>query len=523
MKLLICAVHAFLLTGNVMAAQLYEGFSSRSKLDSGTAIWNQHLGKVHPSLRVMNYKAGFVTPVDLDVGDGSDGAFTRDRYAEFSQGGNITNNIIRLDTAAHSSLQVTSFELEVGWKIVPVGTNPLIIRSLGDVTIAGEIHCQGQDGLPATVGGPGSGGAGRCGGQAGGDGGAIGQSGQHGTDASGAVTGGRAGNFTGGAGVGGGGGGGWNPSGGVADNGENATAGGGFAGSSSSDPEFTVIAGGAGGGGGSGTPAKNGGGGGGGGGVVIIHAVGSVTLESTGFILANGGNGGDADESPGGGGGGGSVQVFSGGTIYLHNQDISGTSQALPGFGGLTTGPGQIAMGAMGRSWFTSIARVTTGVSSFQPSAEAPIINGNHVQYSTVAQDVTSLAYDLSSTFRSLQSLDISPQSPDFLLEFSGSNDNFNLDDTGWTTTLSTIQQKRFIKFRVTITTPPGSATSPTLVDTISIGADIGEANEFDFRTAGCGRVSSSTTPPWGVSALFATVLIFLLALKVQAQKRRPS
>src|SRR5665213_209398 len=119
---------AFSFSAASQATVISETFDSRADLASGTAVWNQALGMVHPTLQVMNYKASF-TPKVISVGDGSDGPFDNTTYASFSAGGDVSGNIIRIDTTIHPVLQVTHFILDAGWAIEPVGNQPLIIES----------------------------------------------------------------------------------------------------------------------------------------------------------------------------------------------------------------------------------------------------------------------------------------------------------------------------------------------------------------------------------------------------------
>lgn len=484
-----------------VAESVTEEFTSRTHLASATAVWNQALGTVHPTLRVTNYTAASPPPVDMSVGDGSDGAFVESRYSEFSMNGDVSGNVIRLDLSTHSELKVTEFYLAEGWVLEPVGSQPLIIRSLSTVKILGEIWCHGHDGSASSGASGGAGGAGRCGGAAGGAGGDTGADGANGGDSTSPVTGGKGGNFTGGASVGGGGGGSWNVT-SLPGNGQNfsGTPGDpGEKGTSSSDPEFDTVAGGAGGGGGGAGTAGAGGGGGGGGGAVIIHAVGDFELGSStnsniGYIYASGGNGADSagNGGPGAGGGGGSVQVFSGGTIRIYNTNSGlAASQAV---GGRNPAPTVGASGGIGRSWFSSIAY--SGAGFYDPAEESPVVPGNNVKYNTSSQQVVSTSYDLHSTLAEVLSVSTSPTSSDFLLEWAGSTDNFSSDDTGFTTSVAALNGKRYVKFRFTITTT--AATSPTTLDAVTIRYAPGTRDEFAFKAAaGCGRVDQGN--PWNL------------------------
>lgn len=495
-----------------------ETFSSRANYVPGTAIWNQALGVIHPTLQVMNFRAGF-TPRPVEVGDGSDGSFDISTYARFSVGGDLSGNIIRLDLATYPELNVTNFHLAAGWTIEPVGDQPLIIYSLSDVIIDGDIHCEGGNGTNAIGTAPGSGGTGRCGGKNGGAGGAQFGSGTNGDSASvGVVTGGGGGvDSNAAATVGGGGGGGWNST-SATGNGVNSSApNGGLGGTTISDPEIITRLGGSGGGGGGGNDNVAGAGGGAGGGVVIIHAVRDFDI--TGFIYANGGNGGSSNVvgGPGGGGAGGTVEVFVGRTINIFNGGAA--SQADSGTGGTNSLAVAGASGASGRSWFSSVNyNSTTGF--YTPAEQLPVVPGN-VEFNSATQTVTTAAIDLLQSRAEVTALSVSPASTDFLFEVSGSNDGFVTDDTGWTTNLSSLSQKRYLKFRIAVTT--SDVDDPTMLDSVNLTYTSHAREEFKLEAAGCGRVEdhdSGNGPSRTFPLLFLFVMLLLLKLKSELQKR---
>ena len=77
------ALTLLLLGSTSQASVISENFNTRTNYSSGTAVWNQALGKVHPSLHVTNYNGG-PTLYPYTVGDGSMGAFEPSTYANFS-------------------------------------------------------------------------------------------------------------------------------------------------------------------------------------------------------------------------------------------------------------------------------------------------------------------------------------------------------------------------------------------------------------------------------------------------------
>ncbi len=498
------------------AAVVSEDFSTRARyLAGGTAVWNQALGTVHPTLEATGFSGVAVEP--LIVGDGSDGAFTPGRYEHFDRDGVITGGVIEIDTDVFDELQVTTFLLEDGYRIETVGGDPLIIRSLSDVIIRGEIWCHGHSAVGATPG------EGRCGGKRGGAGVAAGLQGNDGEDSTAPVTGGYGGAAGAGA-RGGGGGGSWNTTspaangpgfvntGAVDDPGEG--------GASSSDPRFTVHAGGAGGGAGGGGTTGMTGAGGGGGGVVIIHAVrnfelGSSSDSTIGFIFANGGDGGDptGDGGTGAGGGGGGVQVLVGGQITIYSNTAVAGAQAV---GGRNQAPLVGAAGGPGRNWFSAVAAGFNGPGFYDPSEELPFAAGDVVYVST-AQSVTSTALDLSSTQAEVVSVLPSPANANFSLSFAGSSDGFVTDNTGWTTDVTLLRGKRYVRFKADTTAFVGA---PVQLDAVNVTYVPGTIDQFDFKAAGCGRVSDGGDADfrnkWPVLFLIVPLLL-LVGIRITA------
>jgi hypothetical protein len=516
-----------LLTRFAQAAQIIENFIDRSHLNVGTAVWNQELGRIHPTLQVANY-SGPASPIDFDVGDGSDGPFDPSTYASFSHLGDVSGNIIRLDTGVHPILNVTHFSLAAGWTLQPFGTGQLVIQSLSYVDIQGIIDCTGVSGTAAAGDTHGDGGAGRCGGAnggAGGDGGVGGFSGTTGSSSiDPAVLGGQGGNFVNNNGVGGGGGGGWNNTTIAAQDGPNASASGGLHGSSDSDSTFSLPFGAAGGGGGGGTLNGAGGGGGGGGGVVLIRAVGAVNIGSapssaTGFVLVNGGNGGNGavDAGPGGGGGGGSVLIYSGSTINLYNTNVSGASEAVRGAGGSNGSAAVGAAGAGGRSWLSAVTYNYVG--NYSPHELAPMTAGN-VEYDSLTQFIETTAIDLGVSNATISDFFLTPTSGDFTIQLAGSNDNFTVDDTGFTSDPTIVSNHRYIRMELTITT--SNVNNPTMIASAVVdinGLPVNRLQAFQFQSAGCGRVEKVGTPTTNILLMLLTPLMLAL-LKLKSQRK---
>lgn len=507
------------------AAQLSETFSTRDNYASGTAIWNQALGKIHPSLQVVDYKTGYTTPLAVDVGDGSHGSFDVSTYAKFSVGGDISGNKIRFDNSTYSILKVTSFHLANGWVLEPVAAKPLIIYSLSDIRIEGEIWCHGDVGGTPLGTIPGAGGSGRCGGARGGDGGnggaATAAAGSNGQSPDPSIGFGQRG--TGTSGMSGGGGG----SSAIVTFAPTAGSNGGGAGTNSADPEFTNTFGSAGGGGGAGNTAGAAGagaGGGGGGGTVILHAVGDINIgespsSATGLIKTYGGDGGSTtgNGGAGGGGGGGGVLAFSGGTINIYNNVAANASDASRGQGGTSALPSTGGLGGDGRSWLMSVNYNIVG--NYTPGEQAPLdtINGK-VEFSAASQNVISRVFHIESNFATFNSVTSSPTSADYVVAVAGSNDNFVSDDTGFTSDLSQLTNKNYFKFRVTVTT--STPANPTMLDELAINYTPGLREKFDMKAAGCGRVDAGAGPNGPLTLLpFLFAMVAILAVRFRFSK----
>jgi hypothetical protein len=226
-------------------------------------------------------------------------------------------------TGVHAYNNIT---IHTGAQVIGYGTEPLQFLATGNITIRGEIHVSGYDGMegysvPADGGeaGPGGGGGG-----AGGDGDdpvpASGGAGAPPGDNAGTAVGigtpsGDGGGFgagngvSGGCGEGGGGGGfGGDGGNGGGDLGDGTGGDGGLANTLGSD-----FNGGTGGGGGTTCGINSGGGGGGGGGVLVLSAMTGGDIVIYGALYADGGNGGRgyAGTGAGGGGSGGNVIITS--------------------------------------------------------------------------------------------------------------------------------------------------------------------------------------------------------------------
>ena len=140
-------------------------------------------------------------------------------------------------------------------------------------------------------------------------------------------------------------------------------------------PTLLPLIGGSGGGGGGAVFGSTGGGGGGAAGAIIIASSGTVTISSTGRILAQGASGGAAGGSgsaPGGGGSGGAIRLIAT-TISGSNGQIFVTGGiGGPGNGGGTGGAGRVRIEAFTNTLGANFGSVPpAAVSSGQPTTVA--------------------------------------------------------------------------------------------------------------------------------------------------------
>lgn len=495
-----------------------EDFSSLTRKESSTLIWNYELGLLHPNLLIFGYRNPtqvIASQTVFSIGDGSLGAFEPSTYSQF---GTVVGNHITIDASQIPILKVTRFHLDSAHTLSSIN-GPLVIYSLSTVHIEGVIECFGEDGSAAAGAIGGAGGSGNCGGFSGGAGGNATNSGVDGLPTTGNVTGGGGAIYTGAtAGAGGGGGAAYIGNDGGIGNNSNppANAGGnpgnGFAGV---DHGFINLNGSAGGGGGSGSGTEGGSGGGAGGGTVVIHAVSGVTIANGGAILAYGGNGGAAnDGGGGGGGGGGNIKIFTPAHLEVA---ASGTIDAAAGTGAdpANINAGNGGDGSFGRAWLVpgtaTYAGTVNGSSSLLDEGSAGFVSGT-------VEVATSKSFDTGSSLVTYQSITANPASSDITFQVSGSDDNFVSDDSGWinAAAISGIAKKRYIKFRISLNN--SDSLNPTFIDDVFITYDPGQQNNFTFKSAGCGLVKNA--PP--SSTLWLTSLLLFIPLILAWRLRKP-
>lgn len=493
-----------------------ESFTSAANKDSSDMVWNIARGELHPPLLVKAYDDGSgAADLSFLVGDGSDGSFSS--LSDYTRFASVSSGTIYLNTDVYDNLQFTNVHILANYVLRPYGSNPLVMRVLGDVQIDGTIDCSGSNGLST-----GAGGTGRCGG---GDGGSGGTSGQDGTDGGTLVGGGTGGgaDIGGGASSGGGGGAYIKAYAIVTDKPDGTNGLGPFAGlrgARTRDDAFLLDIDGAGSGGGGGsnsaTDSSVGAGGGAGGGSIRIYLAGDLAVGATGAILASGGDGGSRTgllAGAGGGGGGGSILIFAGKDVVN-----GGAIEAIAGAGGSSAGPDG-GNGYFGRTWLVGQGGFATG------NFENPETNLNvvgDVRYEElVTYTILSKPIDLRNTLPEITGLPL-PVVADqggstlvYEVAFGESATDPDLLNFALPATYLNAKQKRFFAFRIQLDNL--DPLTPARVTDLSVIYNGSTENNFDFVGA-CGgmAVNSGSGPgPW-LLLLFAMPIFVLLGLVIK-------
>ncbi|HVK62063.1 MAG TPA: hypothetical protein VM432_10950 [Bdellovibrionales bacterium] len=526
---LLCLSFISLLSSQASADSLSIPINA-SYVDSATAVVNSTTSDAHPPLQVKDWDIDIVAPFrssPFSVGDGSDGAFKPSTYLNFHDGVYANDNIIRINTDDHPELNVTEFDLQSPWKIIPTGSKPLIIKSLSTVIIEGDIDCSGETGEDVDVSSVTvSGGIGRCGGSNGGNGGSSTVSATSGSKPStNAFAAGGGAGASQGDGDGGGGGAGMDattaPNSGA--DGGIVGGGGGSAGISDDDSEFATVGGGAGGGGGaaftdaSDAPAhSSGAGGGAGGGSIYIYSVGDILVD--GLVTTDGGDGGvSAGAGRGGGGGGGaggSILMFSGDDIV-----INGTITAQRGSGGISTG-GDGGDGGDGRTWVIDKNSLPTLNGALDPLGL--LSTWGSVTYRTGAFRIVSKTLDLESSKPLLTSADVESTvsgTSTVSVEIASADSPFTASSANWVSASSLLKKeiKRYVRIRVTINND--SETTPARASKVTLSWTPYEQSEFEFSSCGVVTTSPPSNGPGNLIAIALMLMPMIVALQLRRRK----
>ncbi len=578
MRILLGTLILIFLVSSPVSAQVGDSFEVDITFDmidrsTSTFFINDQDGLLEPPFYVYQANDGLtgLFNKNINVGDGSDGVFNATTYAQFSEGGDLSGNIIRLNLATYPELNVTEFDLEAGWTIEPIGNTPLIIRSTGTVNIAGTIDCSGEDGEDGRAGMGDRdvvslGGQGVCGGGNGGDGGYQSTNATNGTEVGVLPIGpGQAGgrNTADANGAGGGGGGGaFAPDTPGLDGPSDGKDNGGFAlggprGTSFEDNVIATQGGGSGGGGGGyadfGGSGGTGGGGGAGGGSVYIFARGNIDID--GFIDASGGDGGaEADTSgPGGGGGGGTVFIISRGII-----NVAGNVNAERGQGGSSAGndgdggqgrtfvndltddndfgftgvAANVLPPALFADWGKTLSRVAGPAAVADPTEVSP---ADYYEIETQVLDTEARSFEVTD----FTVYGNNPGNGIVVVQMKGARTEAALELTDYETlasgTTKVFQDSRFYKVRVRATNT--SRQNPLQITGLVVNFSKSQVNSFEFKSdgGGCGAilplVGSGGSGPgnadglrealWWQSLLLLTLLLAPLSLIFFRRKKR--
>lgn len=510
-----------------------ESFEHNETLHSTQMVWNVKEGVLHAPLLITGWNdQGTPGTTSLNIGKGIHGAFNLNSYSQFSENGDISGNVIRLNTDTYETLEVTEFVLESGWTLQPTGTKPLVIKSLSSVVISGTIQCSGENGndINADKSVAVSGGSGRCGGGDGGSSIVAGASRQvenNGVSGGASVSGGIAGDPD--DGNGGGGGGGYIKPFAVLGDKPDPTDGagvGGARGSFQRDDSFTIAALGAGSGGGAGSAYNgadivnhsSGGGGGAGGGVVHITAKGDITVSASGAIYVNGGAGGGSATTlkggAGGGGAGGSVFIATVGDIIT-----DGIIKAERGAGGTSNGNNG-GDGSWGRTWVIEKDGFASGGVAEDPQTQLNVPGQVRYQTGTTYTTLTKAIdlYNSKPIFKSLTE-SISNQGGATLTVTVAQSDSDDI--SGFVTydslaSLSDQELKRYIQFKIELDNT--SSSNSVTLNSLSLTYDGNVQNDFEF-VAGCGLIKTRDEKRpyiWWVLCFLLPVFTTLILKKFQ-------
>ena len=115
------------------------------------------------------------------------------------------------------------------------------------------------------------------------------------------------------------------------------------------------------------------------------------------------------------------------------------------------------------------------------------------------------------------------PISTDIVTLVAGSNDNFASDNSGWLTTsqLPTLNNKRYIRYKITLTN--SNASNPTKVTGVTVTFAAGEKQDFNFKSS-CGSINGVKPPTTGTMlVLFGFLLLpFMLGLGLRRRSAKP-
>jgi len=530
-------------------ARFYDAVASSA---ATPGLWNVASGRLQAPLA----PAGVVINM-ISFGDGSNGSFN-DGPSNSTAGITVGAGSVIFNTDVQADYSFSSFSLNGPFTLTVTGSQPLVIRSLGAITIAGAVDLNGAPGAANSAGAAPLGGAGLAGAFGGGNGGLPGVPAcAQGTaavvglpSAAGVPRGGGIGTCQNGTATEEGGGGGCN---GVDATGTNASPGivGGVPGTNGGvcTPGVTyalrglafetTFSGGAGGGGGgayNGAPSARGGGGGAGGGAIRLVALGAVTV--TGTVTSSGGLGGRNENGTapdcGGGGGGGSggsiwiqsAQTAAGAGPIVHAGGAGGDPNTNVGCAGISEG-GAGSQGALRIDTAAGVHGFVTLIPATSLS-QRPVSSPVTGTYTIVSKafDFSDSLYEFGAPTETL-GCGAAPAAGTLSVTYEGSSDGFTFSRSATAATISSLNEFPFLRIRVEITS---ASSNPPCLTALSIPYQ--QQTRTELELAGglfCGQIknfggggggSGGPQDPWKSLGDFAVILGAALAA-VRAAKVR--
>lgn len=530
---------AFLVSAPSLADEtLAFDFTSANQVDAtaSTGSWDPVRARAWTALA-----PGGASSKIVDFGSGADGAFAN---GPAQTGISVVGTTITVNTDTKATFEFSSFTLGAGFTLTVTGSQPLTLRSLGAVTIAGTLSLDGAAGAAGSGGGTPAGGSGEGGGGAGGNGSPDNPTpATAGSPISASASGGAIGTNqnTGGDGEGGGGGCVGKDASAVpdADPGKSGFVDLANAGNCTSTRavvaaalETTLVRGAGGGGGGSfldlGPVTYKGGAGGAGGGALKISSLGAVSI--TGTVSLRGGAGGEAPGGGGvtaGGGGGG-----SGGVLWIQTYGTLGGAGALDLLGGTGGASTTLAGAATGGDGSVGIYRADTASGT---QAVATVTAGSTQTVSTLSPASTG-SYEVISTGLSLPTGLYTLGTPTettgcgstgtLTVQYEGSYDGTNFSGTVSGASIASLSGYPYVRFRATFTgADPPCLTGVSIPYTLTNVSDIGLTGGL-----ACGRLASRGNPEggpsrgtWGDLLLMSAMALAVLGLSLRRRLRAQS
>ena len=109
-------INALVMGISLFPAALYasisvtQNFDNKNQYSSSSLVWNISSQSLHPPLKVNDYFVGSFQDLNFDIGDAKHGVFNSNTYKDWDNDGNLSDNIITINTDEYSSLEFQSFQ-----------------------------------------------------------------------------------------------------------------------------------------------------------------------------------------------------------------------------------------------------------------------------------------------------------------------------------------------------------------------------------------------------------------------------